>query len=202
MPGTLWYNIYAMKENRKVYIKGMVCQRCITAVANGLEQAGVYPEKVQLGEVILAANTTLTDMRVLEEKLHPLGFSLLEDKNTRMVRKIKEVVATVYSGNFYFPYRFRFSAHLASVTGQPYDLLSTVFASVEKTTIEQYIISFRIQKIKELLVYTNESLADMSFRLGFSSVAHLSRQFKLKTGLTPSYFRQMRTLRDAATVHA
>ena len=191
-----------MNNRQKVYIKGMVCQRCINAVTTGLEQAGVFPEAVQLGEVTLPAESAITDLQLLEEKLKPLGFTLLQDKSTRMVGLIRSVIAEVYSGTFDFPYRFRFSTHLSGVTGHPYDMMSAVFASVTQTTIEQYIINYRIQKVKELLVYTPGSLADIAFKLGYSSVAHLSRQFKQKTGLTPSYFRQLRLNRQTAGASA
>ena len=191
-----------MNNHRKVYVKGMVCQRCINAVTTGFEQAGVFPEAVQLGEVTLPAESAITDLHILEEKLKPLGFTLLQDKSTRMVGLIRSVIADVYSGEFDFPYRFRFSTHLSNVTGHPYDVMSAVFASVTQTTIEQYIINYRIQQVKQLLVYTPTNLADIAFKLGYSSVAHLSRQFKQKTGLTPSYFRQLRFNRQTAGASA
>ena len=190
-----------MKKGNKVLIKGMVCQRCITTVKNQLESEGLELEDINLGEVTLAAHTSIPDAALIEQKLSPLGFSLLEDKKAKLVKEVKSLVGEVYSGDFDFPNDFRFSILVTERLGKDYDTISTTFSSMENNTLEKYIINFRVEKIKELMVYTNATLVDISFKLGFSSVAHLSRQFKEQTGMTPSHFRQLRK-NDAATREA
>ncbi|HEX5652322.1 MAG TPA: AraC family transcriptional regulator [Chitinophagaceae bacterium] len=181
-----------MKKANKVLIKGMVCQRCITTVKDQLESAGLELEDINLGEVTLATHTSLPDAALIEQKLSPLGFSLLEDKKAKLVKEVKSLVGEVYNGVFDFPNDFRFSVLAAERLGKDYDTISTTFSSMENNTLEKYIINFRVEKIKELMVYTDDTLADISFKLGFSSVAHLSRQFKEQTGMTPSHFKQLR----------
>lgn len=170
----------------------MVCQRCITTVKDQLESAGLELEDINLGEVTLATHTSLPDAALIEQKLLPLGFSLLEDKKAKLVKEVKSLVGEVYNGVFDFPNDFRFSVLAAERLGKDYDTISTTFSSMENNTLEKYIINFRVEKIKELMVYTDDTLADISFKLGFSSVAHLSRQFKEQTGMTPSHFKQLR----------
>lgn len=184
-------NLTAMQKEQKVYIKGMVCQRCIAMVKSELENIGLHPTNINLGEVTFSAST-IPDTAKIEEKLKPLGFSLLEDKRVKLVIQVKALIAEVYGGDFDFPVRFRFSELAAERLHREYDTISSVFSSLENTTIEKYIIDFRIEKIKEYLVYTLQPLADISFRLGFSSVAHLSRQFKMVTGFNPSHLRSIR----------
>jgi AraC family transcriptional regulator len=125
-----------------------------------------------------------------------LGFTLLEDKKEKLVKETKGLMAEVYSGSFDFPTRFRFSELAARRLQKDYDTISATFSAVENTTLEKYIIDFRIEKVKEFLVYTPQTLGDISFRLGFSSVAHLSRQFKEITGINPSYFKSIRVQKE------
>jgi AraC-like DNA-binding protein len=189
-------------QQQKIFIKGMVCQRCISTVKNELESLGLQLDEIMLGQVTLSATATFPGDRLLAEKLQPLGFSLLEDKRLTLVKALKDLVAEVYSGDYDFPYHFRFSELAAERLDKEYDLISTIFSQVEKTTIEKYIIHYRIEKIKELLVYTESTLADISFRLGFTSVAHLSRQFKIQTGLNPSHFKYIQQIKTAAAEQA
>ena len=149
----------------------MVCFRCISTVKHELESIGLQMDDISLGEVTLSAGTEITDLNLIREQLKPFGFSLLEDKRARVVADVKQLIAVIYGGDF--------------------DNISAVFSIREQKTIEKYMIDFRIEKIKEYLVYTPQTLADIAFRLGFSSVAHLSRQFKTFTGLNPSYFKSL-----------
>ena len=167
----------------------MVCHRCITTVTQELQHLGIELDEVNLGEVKFAVNTAFTDYDALNSKLAPLGFSVLENKRSKIVRQIKQIVSEVYSGDFDFPHHFRFSDLLAARLEKEYDFISKQFSAEEGATIEKFVIDFRIEKIKEMLTYTALSLADISFQLGFSSVAHLSRQFKQQTGLNPSHFK-------------
>lgn len=191
-------NTLVMQKQQKIFIKGMVCLRCISTVKNELENIGLQLEDISLGEVTIAATTLLPDPVLLEERLKPLGFSLLEDKRKKLVNQVKKLVQQVYSGEYDFPVRFRFAELLTNKLGIVYDTASSIFSASENTTIERYIIDYRIEKVKEFLVYTNDTLADISFKLGFSSVAHLSRQFKTETGLNPSYFKEIRGVQQAS----
>jgi AraC family transcriptional regulator len=177
---------------QSVFIKGMVCHRCITTVTQELHQLGIELDEVTLGEVKFAVNAPFTDYDALNKKLEPLGFSVLENKRSKLARQVKQLVAEVYSGEYDFPHHFRFSDLLAVRLEKDYDVISQQFSAEEGTTIEKFVIDYRIEKIKEMLLYTSLTLADISFQLGFSSVAHLSRQFKQQTGLTPSHFKAMR----------
>lgn len=181
-----------MESVTKMYIKGMVCQRCITTVKTQLESAGFELDDIGLGEVTFPVTSLLTDTSLIDEKLRPLGFTILENKKVKLVKEVKSLIKDVYDGEFDFPNRFRFSELVSKRLGKDYNTISAVFSSSENITIEKYIIDYRVQKIKELLVYTGDTLADIALRLGFSSVAHLSRQFKQQTGLTPSYFKNLK----------
>lgn len=184
-------------EQQTVYIKGMVCRRCLMTVKTELQELGHTPLHLSLGEVSFISNKTYSHS-TLAKRLSLLGFSLLEDKKEKILKGVKQLVEEVYSGNYDFPIRFRFSDLIQKQLQKDYDTISDVFIATEKKTIEQYIIEFRINKVKELLVYTSQPLADIAFSLNFSSVAHLSAQFKQQTGLTPSFFREIRKQKTAA----
>ena len=177
---------------QKLYIKGMVCERCVSVVRDQLASMGLQLSDISLGEVSFSASTYMSDVSGIADKLGPLGFSILEDKKLKLTRHVKALVAEVYSGDFDFPTHFRFSELVSQRVQKDYDTISGLFSSAENITIEKYIIDFRVEKSKEFLVYTAQTLEDISFRLGFSSVPHLSRQFKAVTGFNPSHFRSIR----------
>jgi AraC family transcriptional regulator len=185
-----------MQMQSKLFIKGMVCQRCILVIKSELENLGILPVKVALGEVTMIASTKEPDYEAVEEMLRPLGFSLLEDKKVKVVREVKKLIEQVYSGAYDFPDGFRFSEFIVSKLPRDYDTISALFSLLEHQTLERYIINYRIEKIKELLVYSSFTLTDIAFKLNFSSVAHLSRQFKQYTGLTPSCFKEIRKIKN------
>ena len=178
-------------EKQTVLVKGMVCHRCIMVVKNEMENLGYDSVEVSLGEVSFR-NTLSYYQPALEASLALHGFSLLENKKIKLILEIKKWVNEIYSGDFDFPYNFRFTKFLAEKAGSEYDVLSDAFISIEKKTIEQYIIEHRINKVKELLVYTSLTLADIAFKLNYNSVAHLSTQFKQRTGLAPSFFKTIK----------
>lgn len=178
-------------EQQTIFIKGMVCQRCVLTVKAELLSMGHTPVTLSLGEVSFLPGEA-HNQAVLEERLSSLGFSLLEDRKVKLVKAVKQLVSEVYNGDYDFPDRFSFSELIKKRCGKDYDSISDAFIAMEKETIEQYIIQFRINKVKEYLVYSDFTLADIAFKLNFSSVAYLSAQFKQQTGLTPSYFRNIR----------
>ncbi|MGX5817125.1 helix-turn-helix domain-containing protein [Chitinophaga lutea] len=181
-----------MVGEQRIFIKGMVCDRCIRAVRQALHDLDIPVTGVKLGEVTTVSALSAPDIKVLSEKLGQLGFSLLEDQKTALVRDIKLLVEEVYSGEFDFPDDFRFSDLLTRRLHREYGAASAIFSAAEGMTLEKYIMAFRMEKVKELLVYTARTLADIAWILGFSSAAHLSRQFKSYTGLNTSHFSALR----------
>lgn len=184
-------------QEQKWYIKGMVCQRCITAVQQVMDALGIAVSSLQLGELSISGTAPI-DLTLLETHLQPLGFSVLRDKNSRTIQEIKALVSHIYSGNFDFPPDFRFSRYAAASLNTSYETLSDLFTRTERYSLEKYIIDQRIEQASELLVYTNRSVSDISFALGFSSVAHLSKQFTQHRGLNPSHFRNIRKTKESA----
>ena len=180
-----------MKEQSKLMVKGMVCNRCIMTVNHELESLGYVAESIQLGEVKLKAGIEI-DLDAIEKKLEIHGFRLLEDRSKKMIKEVKQLVEKVYSGDYHFPEKFRFADLVKKHWNNNYDVVSTTFISLEKKSLERYIIEYRIGKVKEFLVYTNLSLSDIAFKLNFTSTSHLSAQFKQVSGLTPSYFKEIK----------
>lgn len=170
----------------------MVCDRCILTIRNELDKLQVPIKEIALGEVTTLSALTAPDINAIEKQLSPLGFTLLENKRTKLVREVKSLVEKVYAGSFDFTHGFLFSALAATTFHKDYESISSIFSSAEGITLEKYIIGYRIEKAKEMLVYSSYTLTDIAYKLGFSSVAHLSAQFKNETGLTPSHFKKIR----------
>jgi AraC family transcriptional regulator len=189
-------------QKQTIFIKGMVCNRCMMTVKSELENLGHHSVDVSLGAVSFISASEVQVHSELEERLSLLGFSLLEDKKTKMVKQVKALIEEVYGGNFDFPYSFRFSRLVTEQLGRDYDTISDAFIMAEKKTIEQCIIEFRINKVKEFLVYTTLTLSDIAYKLNFNSVAHLSTQFKQQTGLTPSFFKDIKSQKAKASFSA
>ncbi|PQA59327.1 helix-turn-helix domain-containing protein [Siphonobacter curvatus] len=167
----------------KLYIKNMVCDRCKLVVRQTLEDLGMTPERVELGEV--EVNGDVPDWSRLQQRLEQLGFELLEDKRKQLVTQIKRLVLAYINQ----PARQNLSDYLAEQLNREYSALSKLFSESEQQTIEQYVIRLKIEKAKELLSYRERNLSEIADELGYSSVAHLSNQFKKVTGVTPSQFR-------------
>jgi AraC-like DNA-binding protein len=173
-----------------LYIKNMVCSRCIMVVKDELLKFGLHPVAVELGEVKIDDELTPEQKIRLNEKLVSFGFELIDDKKSKLIEKIKnEIIRQVYGDNQQL--KINFSDHISSLLAHDYNYLSNLFSAVEGTTIEQYFIAQKIERVKELLVYDELSLSEISLLMNYSSVAHLSRQFKKTTGLTPSHFKQI-----------
>lgn len=176
---------------KTLFIKNMVCDRCILVVQNELDKLGLNVKNIRLGEVILDNELADEEKEKLEEVLVSLGFELIDDKKSRIIEKIKNIIIDLvhYQEN---DTKTNFSDVLSSQLHHDYNYLSNLFSEVEGTTIEKYFIAQKIEKVKELLVYDELSLSEIAFRLNYSSVAYLSNQFKKITGLTPSYFKQIK----------
>ena len=175
----------------KLYIKNMVCGRCIMVVKSKLEKLGLNPLSMQLGEVEIKESITKTQKDTLAKQLHSLGFELIDDKKSKTIEKIKNLIVDVvhYKNN---ELKTNLSNYLSTHLLQDYNTLSNLFSEVEGTTIEQYFIAQKIEKVKELLMYDELTLSEIAFQLNYSSVAYLSNQFKKVTGFTPTYFKQLK----------
>ena|SRR5690554_2980182 len=175
----------------KLFIKNMVCNRCIMVVKNELEQLGLHPTEVTLGEVRLAEAVDQSTKVALSAALEPLGFQLIDDRRSQLIELIKSSIITLVHHQDQ-TLKTNLSDYLSEKLNQEYSYLSSLFSEVEGTTIEKYYIAQRIEKVKELLVYDEWSLSEIAVHLNYSSVAYLSNQFKKVTGLTPSHFKKIR----------
>jgi AraC family transcriptional regulator len=173
-----------------LYIKNMVCNRCVKTVREVLEELGLQVSRVELGEASLDAPLTADQAEKVRKALEESGFLLLDDKRSKLINQIKTLVIQRVH---YEDERaaVNLSDHIAKSLGMDYSYLSNLFSSVEGLTIEKYLMLQKTERVKELLVYGELSLSEIADKMGYSSVAHLSAQFKKITGLTPSFFRQM-----------
>jgi len=176
----------------KLHIKNMVCNRCIAAVDNLLRQHNLHPTSVQLGEVEIEEQSLSEEQRnALQKAVEEAGFEVIDDSKSKLIEAIKREVIKLVHAVEKSP--LKHSAYLAAQLGYDYRYLSRLFSEVEGITIEHYIIAQRIERVKELLVYGDQTLADIAFLLDYSSTAHLSRQFRQITGMTPTDFKALRT---------
>jgi len=179
----------------ELHIKNMVCNRCITAVRNELLAIGLHPLVVEMGVVQLQENEVDDEMRLkLATRLTDLGFELLDTGRTRLIGQIKNLIIEKIHRSEYLDDKVNWSKLISDQVFHEYNYLSTLFSSVEGITLEQYIIRQKIERVKELLFYDELSLGEIGIKLGYSSIAHLSAQFKKITGQTPSQFKKTRAI--------
>ena len=167
----------------------MVCDRCRMSVAQVLDDMKVAYRRIDLGEVELVKEPDEKLLTDLKSRITPLGFELIEDRNSRIISKIKSAVIDQVRGRKHS--KLKLSNFLSEYIGKDYNTLSTLFSGVEGVTIEQFYIHQKIEYVKELLAYDELSLSEIADKLQYSSVQHLSNQFKKVTGLTPSHFRSI-----------
>ena len=175
----------------KLYVKNMVCNRCKMVVKAELESMGMHPVSVELGEVEIADNPDKKQLQQINAVLQTLGFELIDDKKSKIIEKIKNAIVTLIHHTD-DELKTNLSTFISAELHHDYTYLSNLFSAIEGTTIEKYYIQQRIEKVKELLVYDELSLSEIAYRLGYSSVAYLSNQFKKVTGFTPSYFKSLK----------
>lgn len=176
-----------------LFIKNMVCDRCVLVVKNEVEKLQFTIEDIKLGEVKIDNNLSQQDIQNIEQALTPLGFELIDDKRRQTVEKIKNtIIEIVHHQNN--DSKTNLSTILSEQLNQDYSYLSNLFSDIEGTTIEKYLIAQKIEKVKELLVYNELSLSEIAYQLNYSSVAYLSNQFKKITGLSPSQFKNKKEL--------
>jgi AraC-like DNA-binding protein len=175
----------------KIYIKNMVCTRCIMAVRTALTNLAISSEGVELGEAVIADGLTAEQRIQLSEALFPYGLELLNDNKSMLIEKIKNTVIQVIHHTTE-QLHTNFSVFLSARLGYNYTYLANIFALAQGTSIEHFLITHRIEKVKELLAYGELTLSEIAGRLHYSSVAHLSAQFKKMTGQTASRFKQLK----------
>jgi AraC-like DNA-binding protein len=177
-------------ERMPLLVKNMVCRRCILAVEDILHKAAIPFQKVLFGEIFLKDDLTADQKKLLQEEFAAIGFELIDDHIGGLIEKIKTLVIKKARNEVSEDEkRLKLSNYLSQQLHHEYTYLSSLFSSVEGRTIENFFIEQRIEKAKELLVYGQANLSEIAFELEYSSVAHLSNQFKKITGLTPSHFK-------------
>jgi AraC-like DNA-binding protein len=174
-------------ENQ-LLIKNMVCPRCIEAVDETFRHLKI-PAFVQLGRVSLKKELSLEEKQILTQQLQKRGFELLEPGKSALISQIKTLIIDLVHHRENSIHE-NLSTFLAEKLNQEYTGLSRLFSSVEGITIERYYTLQKIEKVKELFFYGELNLSEIAFKLGYSSVAYLSAQFKKETGMTPSEFKK------------
>jgi AraC-like DNA-binding protein len=172
----------------------MVSIRCKLLVKAELEKLGIIYRTVELGEVEMLEMASPDQLKLLNTALLHSGLELLEDKRAMLIQKIKTVIIEMVHYADELP-RVKNSEYISEHVGMDYTYLANLFSETTGTTIEHFIINHKIERVKELLIYNELNLTEISYRLNYSSVAHLSSQFKKATGLTPSYFKKLKSKR-------
>lgn len=179
-----------------LHIKNMVCDRCIFVVRNEFNKLGFQPVEVGLGIVKLEEELDINKRVKISQVLIAHGFELLDSHNSRLIERIKNSIISKIHHSERVDIKVNWSKLLAEEFSQDYYSLSSLFSSVEGITLEQYIIRQKIERVKELLFYDELTLSEISYKLGYSSVQHLSTQFKKITGQTPTQFKISRDLEN------
>ena len=178
-------------DTKQFHIKNMVCARCIKVVTEEFERLGHRPIRIELGLVEVAEDLSQSQRKSLSEALKNNGFELLQDRKGWIIEQVKlTVIDLVQNPN---KVKKNYSTYLSEKVGLEYHYLSGLFSSTENITLEQYIILQKIERAKELILYNEMTLSEIAKTMGYSSASHLSNQFRKVTGLTPSYFKELRS---------
>jgi AraC-like DNA-binding protein len=178
----------------KLYIKYMVSLRCKMVVHQELERLGIKNAVVDLGTVELLDEISTEQRKALKENLLKTGLEILDDKKSILIEKIKNVVIEMIHYSDVLPNE-NFSDYISEKLGYDYTYLANTFSEVKGMTLQHFIIINKVEKVKELLLYDELNLTEISYKLNYSSVAHLSNQFKKITGLSPSFYKQLKQKR-------
>ncbi len=188
-------------EVKKLFIKNMVCSRCNMAVRSELKKLDLKPVSVILGEAVIESDPDAVTLEKLNRNLQSIGFELIDDRKSQLVEQMKtEIIRYIHHGKEIDGY-INFSEHLSRTLRLEYSYLSNLFSSVVGTTVEKYIILQRIEKVKELLVYGELTLSEIAWQTGYSSVQHLSNQFKKVIGMSPTAYKRMQKYNRKALDH-
>jgi AraC-like DNA-binding protein len=169
----------------------MVSLRCKIVVRDALKTLGLHFTTVELGVVEIMEDITNEKREKLKIALLESGLELMDDKKAVLIEKIKIVITEMIHYNDELP-KVNYSEYISKIMGYDYTYLANIFSEVKGITIEHYIIAHKIEKVKELLLYDELNLTEISYRMNYSSVSHLSTQFKKVTGLTPTYFKNLK----------
>jgi len=173
-----------------IFIKNMVCQRCIMAVKDEAKKLGIRVKNIRLGELQTEDDQIQPEvLQVFDKNLEAIGFERFDDKKSRIIEKVKSIVIENLHHND-GKINHNYSELIDSQIPHEYNYISNIFSSFEGITLEQYIIRQKIEKVKELIFYNELSLKEIAWKLGYNSAAYLSNQFKKVTGMTPGQFRK------------
>lgn len=175
----------------KLYIKYMVSLRCKMVVKEALEKLDLNYVILELGSVEIMNDLTEVQREKLRKKLLLSGLELMDDKKAMLIEKIKNIIIEMVHYTDELP-KVNYSEYISEKLGLDYTHISKIFSEVKGITIEQFIIAHKIERVKELLLYNELNLTQISYIMNYSSVSHLSKQFKKVTGLTPSFFKQLK----------
>jgi AraC-like DNA-binding protein len=181
-------------KSLKLFIKYMVSARCKMAVKEELKKLGLHFIVVDLGEVEIMENISPEQREALKAVLLNSGLELMDDKKAMLIEKIKNVIIEMVHHSDEI-LKINFSDFLSKKLDHNYTYLANLFSEVQGTTIEQFMISHKIERIKELIIYGELNITEIAWKMNYSSVAHLSNQFKKVTGLSPSHFKQLKDKR-------
>ncbi|MBU2019512.1 MAG: AraC family transcriptional regulator [Bacteroidetes bacterium] len=169
----------------------MVSNRCKMVVKDELKKLGLHFTPVELGEVEIMENLTISQRELLKVGLIHFGLELMDDKRAMLIEKIKNIIIEMVHHSE-TAIKVNFSTFLSEKLNHDYTYVANLFSEVQGTTIEQYIISHKIERIKELIIYDELNISEIAWKMNYSSVAHLSNQFKKMTGLSPSHFKKLK----------
>lgn len=175
----------------KIYIKNMVCNRCISAVENVFIDLGIGFVSVNLGWVETISEISKNKLKILNENLVKIGFEIIENATQKQIENIKKLIIEKVQ-NLDIEEKFLLSKYLSEKLSKEYSNISKIFSQTENITLEQYFIVQKIEKVKELLIYRELTLSQIADKLGYKTVQHLSQQFKKITGFSPSQFIELK----------
>ncbi len=181
----------------KLIIKNMICERCKVLVREELERLGFYNVRVKIGEVELDEKLSLAQYDEFKYNIQQYGLQLVEDKKRILIERVKNAILEMINNPEDTP-KTKFSCYLSALLDHDYTYIANLFSDHEGITIEQYVIANKIERVKEMILYDDLTITEIAYRLHYSSVAHLSNQFKKITGLPPSLFKAKRS----ALVHS
>ena len=178
----------------KLFIKYMVSNRCKIVVKEILKEMNLHFILVDLGEVDIMEDLTTEQLEKLKKELQESGLELMDDKKSILIEKIKTIIIQMIH-HTEEDIKINFSDYLSEKLNHNYNYLANLFSDIQGTTIEHFIIFHKVEKIKELMIYDELTITEIAYKMNYSSVAHLSTQFKKVTGLSPSHFKQLKDKR-------
>lgn len=176
----------------EISIKGMVCERCVAVIKDGVRQLGYPTEKISLGKLSFINDPDREGLDKIGTFLRENGFEILSSRQIKVINRVKELIHELFARHTRDDFKPKFSSLLSEDLHMNYDAISELFSRFEGITLEKYIIARRLEKVMELLVYTDYTLTQIAYVTGFSSVNHLSKQFRQLTGHSPSHYKAIK----------